>query len=99
MNDFIKAIAPFFPATFNLQKYLKIEFKENAELYQMIVEIVVYIVAGVVSGAVLGVLGWLIGFLWPIWSIVGTVSGLYILGGIVLSVLKFCKVIKVSEEK
>lgn len=97
MNDFIKVIKPFFPATFDLDKYIKIEFKENPELYHMIVEIVVYLVASIVSGAVLGVLGWLIGFLWPIWSIAGTVSGLYVLAGIVLSVLKFCKVVKVSE--
>lgn len=87
-------IKSLFPVSFFLNKYLKLEFKENPELYWMIVEIVVYVIAGALVSAVLSVLGWLIGFLGILWWIVGTVVGLYIIAGIVLSVLKFCKVIK-----
>ncbi len=87
-------IKPFFPITFDLNKYIKLNFQENAALYWMIVEIVVYLVASILVGAVLGVLGWLIGFLGFVWWIVGSVFGVYVIVGIVLSVLKFCKVIQ-----
>lgn len=87
-------IKPFFPITFDLSKYIKLNFQDNAALYWMIVEIVVYLVASILVGAVLSVLGWLIGFLGFVWWIVGSVFGVYVIVGIVLSVLKFCKVIQ-----
>ncbi|MBQ8382554.1 MAG: hypothetical protein IJX47_05035 [Clostridia bacterium] len=83
-----------FPVSFNLNKYVKLEFKENPELYWMIVEIVVYVLAGIIASAVIGVLWTLVGFLGILWGIVDGVIGLYIIVGIVLSVLKFCKVIQ-----
>ncbi len=87
-------IKPLFPITFDLKKYLKLDFQENAELYWMIVEIVAYIVAGALVAAVMGVLWHFIGFLGILFGIVDTVVGLYGLIGIVLSVLKFCKVVQ-----
>ncbi|MBQ8288567.1 MAG: hypothetical protein IJX76_07345 [Clostridia bacterium] len=83
-----------FPVSFNLNKYVHLEFKENPELYWMIVEIVAYLLVGILIGAVISVLWMLIGFLGILWGIVDGVIGLYIIVGIVLSVLKFCKVIQ-----
>ena len=83
-----------FPISFNLNQYVKLEFKDNPELYWMIVEIVAYLLAGIIVGAVVSVLWMLVGFLGILWGIVDGVIGLYVIVGIVLSVLKFCKVIQ-----
>ena len=87
-------IKTLFPVSFNLKQYLKLEFKENPELYWMIVEIVAYLLAGIIVGAVVGVVWSLVGFLAIQWGIVDGVLGLYVIVGIVLSVLKFCKVVR-----
>ena len=85
-------IKALFPITFNLKQYLKLDFKENPDLYWMIVEIVAYILAGIIVGAVVCVVWSLVGFLGILWGIVDGVLGLYVIVGIVLSVLKFCNV-------
>ena len=87
-------IKALFPITFNLKKYLTLEFKENPDLYWMIAEIVAYILAGIIVGAVVSVLWMLVGFLGILWGIVDGVLGLYVIVGIVLSVLKFCNAAK-----
>lgn len=97
MNDFIKNIRPLFPVTFDLDKFVKLDFKENAELLTMLVKIGIYLVIGIVVGIVLGVLGAIISFLGLVWGLIGTIVSLYDLAGIILTVLDFAKVFEPKE--
>lgn len=92
MKEFITAIKPLFPVTFNLDKFVQLSFASNAELFTMLVQIAVYLVAGIVLGVVLGLIG-LLPILGLVCGVIGSLFGLYSLAGIVLSVLKFAKVI------
>ena len=75
-----------------LKKFFPTAFKSN-DLKPFIIALVVYLLIDIVCGVVIGVLAKLpiIGF---IFSLIGTVIGLYALIGIILSVLVFVKVIK-----
>ncbi len=92
MSDFINTIKPLFPATYELEKFVKLEFKSNAALFTMLVKIAVYLVIGVVAGVVLGIAGAILPFLGFFWGVIGTIVGLYDLAGIVLTVLDYLKV-------
>lgn len=93
MKEFLNALKPIFPVTFSLDKFVKLEFASNAELFNMLVQIVVYVVASIIFGVVIGVIWALIPFLGFVWGIVSTVAGLYVLAGIVLSVLDYLKIL------
>ncbi len=75
-----------------LKKFFPIAFKAT-ELKAFIVSLIIYVVIDVVCGFVIGLLAKLpiIGF---IFSLVGSLVGLYAFVGIVLSILVFAKVIK-----
>ncbi len=92
MKEFINALKPLFPVTFNLDKIVTLNFASNAELFTMLVQIGIYLVAGIVVGVVLGILGAIISFLGLVWGLIGTIISLYLLAGIVLSVLNYLKV-------
>lgn len=97
MNDFIKTIKPLFPVTFDLDKFVTLDFKDNAELFTMLVKIGIYLLIGIVAGIVLGVLGFIVSFLGLVWGLIGTLVSLYDLAGIILTVLDFCKVFEPKE--
>lgn len=63
------------------------------ETKAFIIALVIYVVIDVVCGAVIGLLA-RIPLVGIIFSLVGTVVGLYALVGIILSILVFVKVIK-----
>ncbi len=86
MIELINSIKPLFPATYQLEKFIKLEFKSNAELFTMLVKIAIYLVFGVVAGVVLGVIGIILPFF--AW-ILGILVELYNLVGIVLTVLEY----------
>ena len=92
MLDFINSIKPLFPVTFNLEKFVKLNFKSDAELLTMLVKIAVYLVLGVVVGVGLGILGWILPILGLVWGVVGALVELYSIAGIVLTLLDFLKV-------
>jgi len=75
-----------------LKKFWPRAFKAN-DVGALIVTIIIYIVADVICGFVIGLLGALplIGFLF---SLVGSLIGIYFFVGIVLAVLNFLKVLK-----
>ncbi len=77
-------IKKFFPFSFN--------FKEK-DVNGLVVSIIIYVVAMVLSGVVFGLLG-LVPILGIITSIIGSVVGLYLLVGLVFSVLNFFNVLK-----
>lgn len=92
MKEFINALKPIFPVTFYLDNFVKLEFKSNAELFKMLIQIGIYLVAGLILGVVLGLIG-MIPILGIVCGLIGAIFGLYSLAGIVLSVLVFCKFI------
>ncbi len=85
-----------------LKKFFPLSFKERKTGSDLAVGIIIYVVAGLIVGAVLALLGWLIGLiggivaglLGTLLGIIGTVVEVYIVAGIVLQILYFCKVLK-----
>lgn len=92
MKEFINTIKPLFPATYDLEKFVKLNFKSNAELFTMLVKIAAYLVFGVVAGIVLGIVGAILPILGLVWWVVGTIVEVYNIAGIVLTILDFLKV-------
>lgn len=92
MKEFINALKPLFPVTFSLEKFVKLDFKSDAELLTMFVKIAVYLVAGIVAGVVLGLLA-CIPVVGIAFGLILAVVEIYIVAGIVLTVLDFCKVL------
>ena len=92
MKEFINTIKPLFPATYDLEKFVKLNFKCNAELFTMLVKIAAYLVFGVVAGIVLGIVGAILPILGLVWWVVGTIVEVYNIAGIVLTILDFLKV-------
>lgn len=89
MLNLINTLKPLFPATYQLEKFVKLEFKNNAELFTMLVKIAVYLVFGVVAGIVLGVVGIILPFF--AW-VLGILVEVYNIAGIVLTLLDYFKV-------
>ena len=89
MSEFINTIKPLFPATYQLEKFVKLEFKNNAELFTMLVKIAAYLVFGIVAGIVLGVVGIILPFF--AW-ILGIIVEVYNIASIVLTLLDYFKV-------
>lgn len=75
-----------------LKKFFPHAFKAT-ELTPFIVSLVIYVLVDVVCGFVIGLLAKL-PILGVIFSILGSVVGLYALAGIILSILVFVKVLK-----
>ena len=75
-----------------LKKFFPLAFKAT-DITALIVSLIVYALIDVVCGFVIGLLA-KIPLIGIIFSLLGTVVGLYALVGIVLSILVFCKVIK-----
>ena len=92
MKEFINTIKPLFPATYELEKFVKLDFKNNAELLTMLVKIAAYLVVGVVAGVALGIAGAILPFLGFFWWVVGTLVEVYNIAGIVLTLLDYFKV-------
>ena len=97
MKEFINTIKPLFPATYELEKFVKLEFKSNAALLTMLVKIAIYLVIGVVAGVVLGIVGAILPILGIFWWVVGTVVEVYNIAGIVLTLLDYFKVFEPKE--
>lgn len=78
-----------------LKKLFPLSFISK-DLKPFIISLVIYVVAEAVCGCVIGFLASLpiLKILGIIFSVLGSLLGLYALGGIVLSILVFLKVIK-----
>lgn len=75
-----------------LKRFFPNAFKAN-EVNNFIVALIIYVVIDVVCGAIIGLLA-KIPLIGIVFSLLGTVVGLYALIGIILSILVFVKVIK-----
>lgn len=76
-----------------LKKLFPISFKYADTVANLIIGILIYVVGGAVAGAIIGWLS-LIPIIGLIFSLVGTVLGIYCLAGVVIEVLLFAKVLK-----
>lgn len=76
-----------------LKKIFPVSFKYADSIVSLIIGILIYLVGGAIAGTLIGWLGGLpvIGF---VFSIVGSVLGIYVVAGIVIQVLKFLKILK-----
>ena len=75
-----------------LKKFFPLSFKVE-EIKSFIISLVIYAVIDVVCGFVIGLLA-KISLIGIIFSLIGSIVGIYALVGIVLSILVFVKVIK-----
>ena len=105
MNGFINQIKPLFPVTYNPQlmakllSTLKIEFKDPKAWLPMVLQIVVYVLIDVVVGAALSICGLILPFLGFFWGTIGTLTGVYTVCGIILSVLDYLKVFEPKDQE
>lgn len=76
-----------------LKKLFPISFNYASDVTKLIIGILIYVVGGTIAGAVIGFLAG-IPVIGLIFSIVGSVLGIYCTAGIVIQVLVFLKVLK-----
>ena len=73
------------PTTFSVEK---------GNVSSLIIQLIIFLVICIVGGVIIGVLSAVLGFLWPVWSLIGGLFELYGIVGIVLCVLNFFDVVK-----
>ena len=84
-----------------LKKIFPLSFKKREGVADLIIGILIYLVVGIVASAVIWlstkITGWVpfVGALigWAL-GVVGALVGLYVLAGIVIEILDYCKVFK-----
>ena len=76
-----------------LKKLFPISFKYAGDITQLIIGILIYVVGGAIAGAVIGLLS-AIPVIGLVFSLVGSLLGIYCLAGIVIEVLLFAKILK-----
>lgn len=76
-----------------LKKFFPFSFGEKKDVAALIVNIIIYVVVGAIAGAVIGLL-YKIPVLGAIFSLLGSLVGIYTTAGIVLSILHYVKVLK-----
>ena len=76
-----------------LKKLFPISFRFADSVANLVIGILIYVVAGAIAGAVIGFLSSLpiIGI---VFSLIGSLLGIYSVAGIVIEVLQFLKVLK-----
>ena len=84
-----------------LKKLFPLSFKYTKSVADLVIGIIIYIVIGIIASALITVASLITGWLplvggiiaWAL-GVVGGLCGLYVLAGIVIQILVFCKVIK-----
>ncbi len=76
-----------------LKKIFPLSFKYTKDVANLIIGILIYIVVGIIGGVLIGIVG-LIPFVGIVLALVGGLLDLYVVAGIVIQVLVFCKVLK-----
>ena len=76
-----------------LKKFFPYSFAAKKDVAALVINIIVYIVVGFIAGALIGLLWW-VPIVNIITGILGSAIELYILIGLVLTVLDYCKILK-----
>ncbi len=78
-----------------LKKIFPLSFKYTQDVANLIIGIIIYVVIGIIAGVAIWLTGLIpLPFLSVLLRIVSTVVDVYIVGGIVVQVLVFTKVLK-----
>ena len=76
-----------------LKKFFPFSFGEKKDVAALVINIIIYVVVAAIAGAVIGLL-YKIPVLGTIFSLLGSLVGIYTTAGIVLSILHYVKVLK-----
>ncbi len=76
-----------------LKKLFPYSFKAKKDLGALIVNVLIYFVFDIVAGAIIGLLSGLPLIGWA-FALVGSLLGLYVTVGLILSILHYLKVVK-----
>ena len=76
-----------------LKKIFPFSFKQKDSIAALIINILLYLVVGVIIGFVVGIIA-LIPIIGLVGGLIGGLIDLYVLAGIVISILDYCKVLK-----
>ena len=76
-----------------LKKIFPLSFKMTKDVPNLIIGILIYLVVGILAGVVIGICA-LIPVVNILCGLAGGLVDLYVLAGIVIQILVFCKVIK-----
>ena len=76
-----------------LKKFFPISFKYADTVANLVIGILIYVIGGAIAGAIIG---WLsaIPIIGLVFSLIGSLLGIYSLAGIIIEVLLFAKVLK-----
>lgn len=76
-----------------LKKFFPISFKYADTVANLVIGILIYVIGGAIAGAIIG---WLsaIPVIGLVFSLIGSLLGIYSLAGIIIEVLLFAKVLK-----
>ncbi len=84
-----------------LKKFFPLSFKRLDSVGSLVIGILIYLVVGIVAGVLIALSGAITGWIPVIGKLVGWVLGiagglidLYVLVGIVIQILAYCKVLK-----
>ncbi len=76
-----------------LKKFFPLSFKYVKSVADLVIGILIYLVAGVIGGVIIGITA-MIPIVNILAGLVGALLDLYVIAGIVILVLVYCKVIK-----
>ncbi len=84
-----------------LKKLFPLSFKRTDSVGSLVVGILIYLVVGLVAGVLIALSTMIVGWIPVVGAIIGwalgivsSLIGLYVLAGIIIQILVFCKVIK-----
>ncbi len=84
-----------------LKKLFPLSFKRTDSVGSLVVGILIYLVVGLVAGVLIALSTMIVGWIPVVGAIIGwalgivsSLIGLYVLVGIIIQILVFCKVIK-----
>ena len=76
-----------------LKKYFPFSFRKKPETKELIIDILIHVIAGAIVGAVIGIFA-NIPVIKLITGLAGTIAELYVIAGIVLTIMDYKKLLK-----
>ena len=84
-----------------LKKFFPLSFKRLDSVANLVIGILIYLLVGLVAGALIALSTMIVGWIPVIGAIIGwalgvvsSLIGLYVLAGIIIQILAYCKVFK-----
>ena len=84
-----------------LKKFFPLSFKYDKDVANLVIGIIVYLIVGIIAGALIWLATLIVGWIPVVGAIIGwilgvisSLIGVYVLAGIIIQILSFCKVLK-----